>query len=608
MHNFCVTEGGSSNRLVSGGPQSTGQKDALIFNVFLRATKSALYSQSTHLEVNMKMVKSLVLGSAAGLLAMGGAQAADLPVKAKAVEYVRICSLYGAGFFYIPGTDTCIKFGGYLRIDTTFNGSIYGQPAWSADLGQQNRYRDYFAARSRLAFTVDTRTATEYGVVRTFGQADFQFTTQGNSSVNPLVFTGSPSAGTATSLLNQPGEGYVAVETVFIQFAGFTFGKSASAYSTPWHGFPGNNNSFLLGGHDTVTGVNNIQYTAQFGNGVSATIGLDDPVVFNRTSVYNLGATGVSITPVGALGTSGNAYAGVHAPDVVGNIRVDQAWGLFQISGALHEVSGSYNILNTAAAPGGGVGLPAASPNTLSEISGHPETKWGGSVMAALQIKNIPTGPGDDFKIDASYAWGDTKQVISTSSASPNFAMFSGTGLPGAYQSVGIGVTTDALWAPAGITAPGFFGVTDGSLKLTRAWGVRGAFNHNWDPFWSTSLWGSYSQVMYPGGANDLGNAKGIYCASFAAGHPGLNTTYTCDPSFNVAQVGMVTRWTPVKNLTFSAEVGAFFLDQKFSGTTGVTPGGVVLGISPGAPKPAAVYEFKDQSTVFLNVRAQRNF
>ena len=46
----------------------------------------------------MKMVKSLVLGSAATLVAMGGAQAADLPVKAKAVEYVKICSLYGAGF------------------------------------------------------------------------------------------------------------------------------------------------------------------------------------------------------------------------------------------------------------------------------------------------------------------------------------------------------------------------------------------------------------------------------------------------------------------------------------------------------------------------------
>src|SRR5438132_520239 len=311
----------------------------------------------------MNMIKSLVLGSAAGLIALSGAQAADLPVKAKAVEYVRICSLYGAGFFYIPGTDTCIKLGGYVRIDATFNGSVYDQPAWSGDLGQQNRYRDYFAARSRMALTVDTRTATEYGVVRTFGQADFQFTTQGNNSTNPLVFTASTAAGTNTGLLNQPGEGYVAVEMVFIQFAGFTFGKSASAFATPWHGYPGNNTSFLLGGHDTVTGVNNIQYTAQFGNGVSGTIGLDDPTVFNRTAVANL------TIPVGTTGAIPNAYAGVHAPDVVGNLRVDQAWGLFQISAAAHEVSGSYNILNTTPAPAGALGVAGAAPTALSEIS-----------------------------------------------------------------------------------------------------------------------------------------------------------------------------------------------------------------------------------------------
>ena len=128
----------------------------------------------------MKMVKSLVLGSAAALVAMSGAQAADLPVKAKAVEYVRICSLYGAGFFYIPGTDTCIKLGGYLRVDTTFNSSnVQDAPAWSGDSGQMNRYRDYFSTHSRLALTVDTRTATEYGVVRTFGQGDFTFDTLG---------------------------------------------------------------------------------------------------------------------------------------------------------------------------------------------------------------------------------------------------------------------------------------------------------------------------------------------------------------------------------------------------------------------------------------------
>ena len=148
----------------------------------------------------MKMVKSLILGSAAGLLAMSGAQAADLPVKAKAVEYVRICSLYGAGFYYIPGTDTCIKLGGYVRIDTTFNGGVYGQPYYNGDNGQGNRFRNYFNSRSRMALTVDTRTATEYGVVRTFGQADFQFGTQGNNTVNPLLFSGSPSTAAAIAL------------------------------------------------------------------------------------------------------------------------------------------------------------------------------------------------------------------------------------------------------------------------------------------------------------------------------------------------------------------------------------------------------------------------
>ena len=70
----------------------------------------------------MCSTRSVILASATSLLTLSGAQAADLPVKAKAVEYVRICSLYGAGFFYIPGTDTCIKIGGYLRADTTFNG------------------------------------------------------------------------------------------------------------------------------------------------------------------------------------------------------------------------------------------------------------------------------------------------------------------------------------------------------------------------------------------------------------------------------------------------------------------------------------------------------
>src|SRR5450432_1621065 len=80
----------------------------------------------------MKMVKSLLLGSAAGFVAMAGAQAADLPVKAKPVEYVKICSLYGAGFYYIPGTDMCIKVGGYVRTQAEYQ-SVNGLAAGSTN-------------------------------------------------------------------------------------------------------------------------------------------------------------------------------------------------------------------------------------------------------------------------------------------------------------------------------------------------------------------------------------------------------------------------------------------------------------------------------------------
>ena len=105
----------------------------------------------------MKVIKSLLLGSTAGILAMSGAQAADLPVKAKAVEYVRICSLYGAGFFYIPGTDTCIKLGGYLRADLTVNGAIYDGPFWSGEGAIRDRYANFYNDRSRLALSIVTR-------------------------------------------------------------------------------------------------------------------------------------------------------------------------------------------------------------------------------------------------------------------------------------------------------------------------------------------------------------------------------------------------------------------------------------------------------------------
>ena len=111
------------------------------------------------------MVKSLLLGSAAGLVAVAGAQAADLPVKAKPVQYVKICSLYGVGFYYIPGTDMCIKIGGWVRAE--YGWGQNGNFAWGwANANVNNRTTNNSDFRARGYITADARNQTEYGTVR----------------------------------------------------------------------------------------------------------------------------------------------------------------------------------------------------------------------------------------------------------------------------------------------------------------------------------------------------------------------------------------------------------------------------------------------------------
>ena len=75
------------------------------------------------------IVKNLLLASAA-LLAVGGvARAADLPV-ATPVEYVKICNAFGAGYFYIPGSDTCVHIGGFIHVDETYTTTPRAYATW----------------------------------------------------------------------------------------------------------------------------------------------------------------------------------------------------------------------------------------------------------------------------------------------------------------------------------------------------------------------------------------------------------------------------------------------------------------------------------------------
>jgi hypothetical protein len=510
----------------------------------------------------MKMVKSLILGSAAGLVAMSGAQAADLPVKAKAVEYVRICSLYGAGFYYIPGTDTCIKLGGYLRVDVAVNtNSVYTGNTSGAG-GAKNRFSNAYTWRSREDLNIDTRTATEYGVLRTYFDATFTWTSGS--------FAGTGLGGTTYAGDGVAG-GFLGVYYAFIQFAGFTIGKAVSQFSAPWVSYPGNNLDGLVGGGGSVTGVNQFTYTAQFGNGVSASISAQDQTGYFQAGVQNVGTDGVF--GLGAYGVSN--YAGTGTPDIVGQLRVDQAWGLFQLSAAAHNNHVAYY---------GGPGVAFSG----TELAGHPDDRWGWAVQAALSIKNIPTGPGDTINVQGVYTDGATRYNIQDLAGGNAGAplLYGSSGV--AYQSVALGLAPDTVFG------------TGTEQQLVQTWGMRGAYTHNWNPFWNSAVYGAYAQVHYSGGAKDLicgvGGVGGSFQATLGAG------VTTCNPDYNIAQLGFITRWTPVKGLTFSGDFNWTHIDQKHEGF--INAGSAAIG----KPSLVAGYELKDQDNYQLLLRAQRNW
>ncbi|GKQ55115.1 porin [Bradyrhizobium sp. Ce-3] len=512
-------------------------------------------------------MKRFILSSAASLITLSAAQAADLPVKAKAVEYVKTCTLYGPGFYYIPGTDTCIKLGGYLLADVVVNTNADNVGNTAGAGGAKNRFTNGYTWRSREDLNIDTRTATEYGVVRTYFDTVFQWATDtyaGNgtgatvySPAGPAPFSQAPNNANGGAVAN----GTVGVYYAFIQFAGFTIGKTASQFSAPWLAYPGNSFDGLVGGGSTITGVNQFTYTAEFGNGVSLSLSAQDQTAYYQAGVNNLAAGG-------AWGTSD--YAGTIAPDLVSMLRVDQAWGLFQASFAAHN--------NHAAYYGG------------TELSGHPDDKWGWAGQLALSIKNIPTGPGDTINVQGVYTNGATRYNIHelATQAGTN-TLYGGTSLAGAYQSVGFGMAPDSVFAAGG------------SQQLVSTWGFRGAYVHNWDPYWNTSIYGAYAGVMYNN------TAKGLICGPAGNGVGGtFGATFgtaglaSCNPDYSIAQIGTQTQWTPVKNLTFMADLTFIHLDQKMAGV--VTTSGATVG------KPTAVYELKDQNNVLLLLRARRNW
>ena len=117
-------------------------------------------------------IKSLLLGSAAALIAVTGVRAADVivPVAPDPVDYVRVCDVYGKGFYYIPGTETCLSIGGYVRfkylVDSNQGSTNFADGQFRNDNGDD--YNARTEVRVRLDF--DAREETELGTLRGFAR------------------------------------------------------------------------------------------------------------------------------------------------------------------------------------------------------------------------------------------------------------------------------------------------------------------------------------------------------------------------------------------------------------------------------------------------------
>src|SRR5271169_5047609 len=322
---------------------------------------------------HMTLIKSILLGSAAGLVAVASAQAADLPTrKAAPVEYVRVCNVGGITGWTMPGSDTCVKISGYMT------GQYIGG-------NLSNQYNSASAAESVLATALNpfapshlsqvlmvqggdqavpvfnAVTGKSLGVTlpnqqnATFNRdsqgwnirANLGFDFASNTAYGPLIghFDLNSDLGSG---LDSPRGSFTYVNTGYVTWAGITAGKAQSFYS--FVGGGDNWNNFFSPDQKGFNEPILFAYTASFGGGFTATLAAQSQGTngasgggTNMTGGYSAGA---GDSP-GVAGPT--TFGGQRWPDIVGALHVKQGWGEAQVSGVIHNVNvRDYSYFDTA--------------------------------------------------------------------------------------------------------------------------------------------------------------------------------------------------------------------------------------------------------------------
>ncbi len=488
--------------------------------------------------LDMFVFRILLLGSAAALMSSASARAADLP--GAPIEYVRICDAYGAGFFYIPGTDTCLKIGGAVVAQTRIyspgfsvspvggTGGNYqfanGGLGFAPTSYTNGRARDNYGWDTLGRVELDARVATPYGTLRTFARLD-AYAGTGYANTGSLASSSSFGSGLYTSGGNGPTRETTIVSRAFIQFAGLTAGRAQSMFDFYANAY----NYANLAGSAATTQM--FAYTAMLNNiysGLSATLSVEDQNA--RTAQIGstiFGTPGIAPT-TGTFATPG----GVRWPDIVGNVRVDDKWGAVQLSAAGHQ-----------------------APATLYATSGlgsfpyYSSTPYGWAVQGGVQLNADYLSPGDKLWLQAayergavSYIWGNN---LASSFGAVNGNRFYGSGYtPNDSSQYWNQNVYDCVFTASGV------------CEQQTGWSVVAAYKHFWLPTLASAIYGSYAQVNYSGNAiAGFGGAVGV-------------------PQLKTARIGTNLVWSPIKGFDIGAEF--MYVNVTQSRPVGLAPNPVI--------------------------------
>ncbi|BAU92116.1 porin [Methylorubrum populi] len=552
----------------------------------------------------MKLVKSLLLGSAAGLTIVGGAQAADLPVKkAVPIEYVRVCSAYGAGFFYIPGTDTCLRVSGRARAEYGYIGSDSRRVTGGGDLSG-------FTGLAR--FNLDARTQTSYGTLRAFLRLDAASRTGHTKlSSGTNLRGGYAFSGTGQDAFGRI-QNFINVDKAFIQFAGLTAGRASSFYDFYAADYE------IIGSSlgSNMPSTNLLAYTQKFGDGWTATISMEDPNYRKNPLFTNAVPAAGAAAGTGALSTVlttaptpiilgtdalGNAtsVAFIDAvqrsrlPDFVGSLRYDAPWGSAQLSAAVREINVG-GFLASVGVPGGSA---AAAQSLLAArgLGDGVKTEYGWAVQGGVKF-NLPfIAPGDGLYLQGSYGEGTSFYT--------GINRFTAGYL--ANASVYAGNPFNQYLADAVVNP------LSGRIELSSSFTAVASYLHYWSPEWRSAFYASYGEIWFPTGARQatsqanalVNSGNTVAPGSYLTNPVGYATSQSLRDTYQIV-TGASLIWSPVKDLDIGIE-GQYIRTGVKSGRVADQDKGGFIG-SGNAQVPTRTVSSED---VFqARFRVQRDF